>query len=181
MKKSSANKLLVCEELNTGWCDSHHAFDRLSPRNIQLICCTKMKGGLEGVVLKLFLLTIVPQLSSFEVVNETDVKEYVIGRRVGGKYDLFMLNYRNGSFCYKSFHNVNNWCNKLQADVNNTVTIEGKSCGCSCSYGFPTFLPSNQTCINENQAQRLGGKNVNHYLISFKSWTVNLNSGRNVI
>lgn len=127
-----------------------------------------MKGGQQGVVLKLFLLTIIPQLSSFEVVNQTYVKEYVIERRRGGKYDLFMLNYKNGSFCRKSVHKVSDWCKELRADFDSTLTIEGKSCGCSCSYGFPTFLPSNQTCINENQAQRLGGKNVNHYLISFK-------------
>ena len=127
-----------------------------------------MKGGQQGVVLKLFLLTIIPQLSSFEVVNQTDVKEYVIERRRGDKYDLFMLNYKNGSFCRKSVHKVFDWCKELRAVFDSTLTIEGKSCGCSCSYGFPTFLPSNQTCINENQAQRLGGKNVNHYLISFK-------------
>lgn len=128
-----------------------------------------MKGGQQGVVLKLFLLTIVPQLSSFEVVNQTDVEKYVIERRGGSNADLFMLNYKNGSFCHKTVHKVNEWCKELQADVDNTLTIEGKSCGCSCSYKFQTFLPSNQTCINENQAQRLGGKNVNHYLISFKS------------
>ena len=129
----------------------------------------KMKGGQQGVVLKLFLLTMIPQLSSFEVVNQTDVKEYVIERRGGGKYDLFKLNYKNGSYCIEDANKVNEWCKRLKADVDNTVTTKGKSCGCSCSYGFPTFLPSNQTCINENQAQRLGGKNVNHYLISFKS------------
>lgn len=128
-----------------------------------------MKGGQQGVALKLFLLTIVPQLSSFEVVNQTDVEKYVIERRGGSNADLFILNYKNGSFCYESFDKVNDWCMKLQATVDNTVTIDGKSCGCSCLYEFPTFLPSNQTCINENQAQRLGGKNVNHYLISFKS------------
>ena len=127
-----------------------------------------MKGH-QGVVLKLFLLTIIPQLSSFEVVNQTDVEKYVIERRGGSNTDLFMLNYKNGSFCHKTVHIVNEWCKELQADVDNTLTIEGKSCGCSCSYKFQTFLPSNQTCINENQAQRLGGKNVNHYLISFKS------------
>ena len=139
-----------------------------------------MKGGQKGVVLKLLLLTIVPQLSSFEVVNQTDVKEYVVGRRGGNQYDLFMLNYKSESYCIKNADRVDKWCSTLRASINNTVTKKGKSCGCSCSGRFPTFLPPKLTCIGTIQAQRLGGKYVNHNLRSFKSLTVNLKSGRNV-
>ena len=133
----------------------------------QLICCTKMKG-LEGVVLKLFLLTIVPQQSTFVVVNETNVDDYVIERRGGNDADLFILNYKNGSYCLENANHVYKWCNNLSASYHDPATKSGNSCGCSCRNEFPTFLPSNQTCINKIQAQSFGGKNVNQYLISFK-------------
>ena len=134
--------------------------------------------GLEGVVLKLFLLTIVPQQSTFVVVNETNVDDYVIERRGGNDADLFILNYKNGSYCLENVNHVYKWCKSLSASVDNAATKNGISCGCSCRSGFPTFLPSNQTCINKIQAQSFGGKNVNQYLISFKRETVNLKSGR---
>ena len=117
-----------------------------------------MKGGLKGVVLKLFLLTIVSRLSSFEVINQTDVEKYLIERRGGSDGDLFMLNYKNGSFCFSNADRVDLWCQGLRACLNNSLTIKGKSCGCSCCNGFLTFLSSNLTCIDEDQAQRLGGK-----------------------
>ena len=146
----------------------------------QLICCTKMEGGQQGVVLKLFLLTLVPQLSSFEVVNQKNVDNYVIERRGGDKDDLFMLTYQNGSYCLQNADQVSEWCMDLKASFEKTVTTKGKSCGCSCSGEFPTFLPPKRICINKTQAQKLGGKYVNHNLIYFKSYTVNLKSGRNV-
>lgn len=127
-----------------------------------------MKGGQIGVVLTLFLLTIAPQHSTFEVVNETNVDDYVIERR-GNEADLFILNYKNGSYCLENAHQVHIWCSNLNASYNNPATKSGNSCGCSCLNSVPTFLPSNQTCISNIQAQSLGGKNVNHYLISFKS------------
>lgn len=127
-----------------------------------------MKGGQIGVVLTLFLLTIAPQHSTFEVVNETNVDDYVIERR-GNEADLFILNYKNGSYCLENAHQVHIWCSNLNASYNDPATKSGNSCGCSCLNSVPTFLPSNQTCISNIQAQSLGGKNVNHYLISFKS------------
>ena len=127
-----------------------------------------MKGGQIGVVLKLFLLTIAPQHSTFEVVNETNVDDYVIERR-GNEADLFILNYKNGSYCLENAHQVHIWCSNLNASYNDPATKSGNSCGCSCLNWVPTFLPSHQTCISNIQAQSLGGKNVNHYLISFKS------------
>ena len=127
-----------------------------------------MKGGQIGVVLTLFLLTIAPQHSTFEVVNETNVDDYVIERR-GNEADLFILNYKNGSYCLENAHQVHKWCSNLNASYNDPATKSGNSCGCSCLNWVPTFLPSNQTCISNIQAQSLGGKNVNHYLISFKS------------
>ena len=128
-----------------------------------------MKGGQIGVVLTLFLLTIAPQQSTFEVVNETNVDDYVIERRGGNEADLFILNYKNGSYCLENAHQVHIWCSNLNASYNDPATKSGNSCGCSCLNWVPTFLPSNQTCISNIQAQSLGGKNVNHYLISFKS------------
>lgn len=116
-----------------------------------------MKGGRQGVVRKLFLLTLIPQLSSFEVVNQTDVEKYVTERRGGSNADLFLLNYKDGSYCVEDPNGANIWCTNLKASLNDTLT-KGKSCGCSCSPSFPTFLPSNLTCISESQAQILGGK-----------------------
>ncbi|XP_022777566.1 uncharacterized protein LOC111318990 [Stylophora pistillata] len=115
-----------------------------------------MKGGQQGVVLKLFLLIIVPQLSSSNVVHQADVEEYVIGRRGGSKSDLFFLNYKNGSYCIEDPNQVSKWCTTLKASYDGTVTNR-KSCGCKCQFGHPTFLSQTLTCINENQAERLGG------------------------
>ena len=152
-----ANKSLVCEELKYWMIWIAPRCWSLVASEHSIICCTKMKGGRQGVVRKLFLLTLIPQLSSFEVVNQTDVEKYVTERRGGSNADLFLLNYKDGSYCVEDPNGVSKWCTNLKASLNDTLT-KGKSCGCSCSPTFPTFLPSNLTCISESQAQILGGK-----------------------
>ena len=114
---------------------------------------------------KCFLLLIVlgvsrPNLAASSI-DEAKVKSYVVQRRPitaqgNIQSDLFTVNMKDGQQCTTT--GVDVWCKSLSASYSQLSWNNRSSCSCTCNYDFPSFLPSNQTCIKGPVTTNFGGK-----------------------